>query len=82
MYTLAPPYEDVPKEGIPRITEEEFEAIQDAGRKMGEATNFYRKMHSSIVSKYSNPVACNSDGAPTEVYILRGHNVEHATCIY
>jgi hypothetical protein len=82
MYTPAPPYEDVPKENVPRITEEEFQAISEAGKKMGEATNFYRKIHAEILEKYSKPIMFNSNGGPNECYYIQGHNVEHAVCVY
>ena len=82
MYTPAPPYEDIPKEGTSRITEEEFEAISEAGRKIGEATNSYRKIHGEILKRYSKPVILNENGVPKEVYYIQGHNVEHAVCLY
>ena len=82
MYTPAPPYEDVPKEGVPRITEEEFQIILDAKIKMAEATNTYRRLHSEILKRYAPPVVLNENGSPSECYYVEGHNVEHAVCVY
>ena len=48
---------------------------------MGEATNFYRKLHAEIVEKYSKPIMFNSNG-DLECNNIQGHNVEHAVCVY
>ena len=77
-------YEDVPKEGVPRITDEEFSELSDAAFAKRRAEDVLYKIKTRILQKYGKREYENVgvDGLPETYWSIQGHNVEKMTVVY
>ena len=83
MYTPAPPYEDVPKEGVPRITEEEFLSLKEAGEAISKARSEFARRLNNILNRYGKTqIEVDKSGKFSFIVNeIRGHNIERMECI-
>ena len=77
-------YEDVPRDGIPRITDEEYASLLTAAKAVRESKDAWEKLNCDILSRYGKPRRedFDDDGLPSTFWSIKGHNIEKMSVIY
>jgi len=81
MYT---PYEDVPRLGVQRITDEEFSELIKAMSAKRRAEDILYETTTRILSNYGKQRYEDHDekGLPKTCWNIIGHNIEKMTVVY
>jgi hypothetical protein len=77
-------YEDVPRDGVPRITNEEYAALLAGSKAAREAKDAWEKLNCDILRRYGKPRQedFDDDGLPATFWSIKGHNIEKMTVVY
>lgn len=76
--TCTPPYEDVWKDNVPRITDEEYQEYREALWQARRAEDVRHKIETRLLTKYGKAKCEDFDetGTPKTWWCIIGHNIE------
>lgn len=75
---------DEPVEGCPRITEEEFLSLKEAGEMISTARREFARLNDNILNKYGKKQIeeIREDRTVKSISMIQGHNIITMTPIY
>ena len=75
---------DEPIDGVPRITEEEFQELASLGESMSSAKKKFHDFYEEILTRYGRTRTAERwhDGLPKTIWNIQGHNIVKADVIY
>ena len=78
------PHQDIPLEGCPRITEEEFQSLAEKGREIAKARKEFYVVQNEILARYGRKSIEENweDGQPKKTNGIVGHNLLTFDCVY